>query len=131
MFILNNHGVDICRTMNDGRPCFVIRCAHNTAFGNPGVLSNIKRGQFPIKSSDGKFLCVYVMAADHVKRDSFLGIAISKWVFKGICCHLVVGDDYLSPTADCFDRNCLGILLKPAVMAYHSLEEILCFETIY
>ena len=76
-FVLYDHGVNICRAMNDGRPCLIIRGAHYTAFGNPGVLSKIEWGQLPVQPSDGKFLGINVMAADHVKSDRVLRSAIS------------------------------------------------------
>ena len=91
VFVINNHGINICRTMNDGRPCLVIRGAHCTAFGNPGVLSKIKRGQFPVKSRDGEFLCVYVMAADHDKRNRVLRGAISKWHLRAFAAIWLLG----------------------------------------
>ena len=77
MFILNDHGVNIGRTVNDGRPGFIIRGAHDTAFGYPWVLSKVIWGQFPVKPSNGEFLGVQIVTAYHVESDSVFWSAIS------------------------------------------------------
>ena len=129
VFILNNYGVDIYRTVNDGCPCFVIRGAHNTAFGNPGVLSKYQMGSVSNQGPVMVNFCVFTLWPP-----TMLSVIVSSEVpyfsghLRAFCRHLIVGDDYLSPTGDGFNGDCLGILLEPAVMAYHSFEEMLCFK---
>ena len=43
VLILDDHGINVGRTMDNGRPGFVIRGIHNTAFGYPVIPCKIER----------------------------------------------------------------------------------------